>query len=185
MAIVNIKTRKLCLLTQFSRKVLWETSRNKYQKLFWPFIVWINCSSDLKKFSRSLEQFFPTVSQNNFGNKIPIIELFSVCGTLYDNEVKQRLVDVLGEELYKPIPIPGIALPEIPDVSLRQDLPFEEEKQISCGSVLINDRFILTAAHCEEQFTWVTVMAIQVVEFSKGDKKLDCFFLSKKQHTQI
>ena len=55
-----------------------------YQKLFWPFTVWINCSSDLKKFansrpsasnfksfSRSLEQFFLTVGQNNFGNKIP------------------------------------------------------------------------------------------------------------------
>ena len=56
-----------------------------YQKLFWPFTVWMNCSSDLtnfansrltasnsKIFSRSLEQFFLTVGQNNFGNKIPI-----------------------------------------------------------------------------------------------------------------
>ena len=42
-----------------------------YQKLFWPFTVWINCSSDLKSFSRSLEQFFLTVGQKNFGNKIP------------------------------------------------------------------------------------------------------------------
>ena len=55
-----------------------------YQKLFWPFTVTINCSSDLKKFknsqpsasnfksfSRWLEQFFLTVGQNNFGNKIP------------------------------------------------------------------------------------------------------------------
>ena len=43
--------------------------------------VQINCSSDLKmfansasnfkSFSRSLEQFFLTVGQNNFGNKIP------------------------------------------------------------------------------------------------------------------
>ena len=44
-----------------------------YQKWFWPFTVWINCSSDLKKnsnsrpsasnfksFSRSLEHFFLT-----------------------------------------------------------------------------------------------------------------------------
>ena len=51
---------------------------------FCPFTVWINCSSDLKtfansqpsasnfkSFSRSLEQFFLTVGQNNFGNKIP------------------------------------------------------------------------------------------------------------------
>ena len=57
-----------------------------YQKLFWPFTVWINCSSDLKKFensrpsasnfksfSQSLNQFFLTVGQNNFGNKIPLI----------------------------------------------------------------------------------------------------------------
>ena len=47
--------------------------------------LWINCSSDLKNFensrpsasdfksfSWSLEQFFLTVGQNNFGNKIPI-----------------------------------------------------------------------------------------------------------------
>ena len=57
-----------------------------YQKLFWPFTVWINCSSDLKifensrpsasnfkSFSRSLEHFFLTPGQNNFGNKIPYL----------------------------------------------------------------------------------------------------------------
>ena len=57
-----------------------------YQKLFWPFTVRINCSSDrktfenswtsaskFKNFPRSLEQFFLTVSQNNFGNKIPLV----------------------------------------------------------------------------------------------------------------
>ena len=56
-----------------------------YQKFFWPFTVWINCSSDLKNiassrpsasnfksFSRSLEHFFLTVGRNNFGNKIPL-----------------------------------------------------------------------------------------------------------------
>ena len=56
-----------------------------YQNLFRPFTVWINCSSYLKNFAksrpsepritkkilRSLEQFFLTVGQNNFGNKIP------------------------------------------------------------------------------------------------------------------
>ena len=63
-----------------------------YQKLFWPFTVWINCSShrkflknswlsasNFKSFSRSLEQFFQTVkSQNNFGNKTPFLFLFSL-----------------------------------------------------------------------------------------------------------
>ena len=46
----------------------------------------LNCSSDLKNFansrpsasnfksfSRSIEQFFLTVGQNNFGNKIPLL----------------------------------------------------------------------------------------------------------------
>ena len=60
-----------------------------YQKLFWPFTVWINCSNDLKNFansrpsasnfksfSRSLEQFFLTVGQNNVSNKIPILMFF-------------------------------------------------------------------------------------------------------------
>ena len=59
-----------------------------YQKGFWPFSVWINCSSDLKNFansrhstsnfksfSPSLEHFFLTVGQNNFGNKIPLLKL--------------------------------------------------------------------------------------------------------------
>ena len=58
-----------------------------YCKFFWPFTVWINCSNDLKKFansrpsalnfksfSRSLEQSFLTVGQNNIGNKIPFLE---------------------------------------------------------------------------------------------------------------
>jgi len=56
-----------------------------FQNLFWPFTVWMNYSSDLKKFanswpsalnfkkfSLSLEQFFLTVGQNNCGNKIPL-----------------------------------------------------------------------------------------------------------------
>ena len=60
-----------------------------YQKLFWTFTVWMNCSSNLKNFanswpsalnfksfSLSLEQFFLTVCQNNFGNKIPVLFFF-------------------------------------------------------------------------------------------------------------
>ena len=53
--------------------------------MFWPFTVWINCSSALKIFANSrlsasnlqnysqpLEPFFFTVCQNNFCNKIPL-----------------------------------------------------------------------------------------------------------------
>ena len=78
---------------------MWETSRNKlkkasvtkivltfhcFNKLFLPFTVLTNCSCDFKifanswpvasnfkSFSRSLEHFFLTVGQDNFGNKIP------------------------------------------------------------------------------------------------------------------
>ena len=59
-----------------------------YKKLFWPFTVWINCYSDLKKFansrpsvsnfktfSQSLEKCLHTGGQNNFGNKIPLFML--------------------------------------------------------------------------------------------------------------
>ena len=50
-----------------------------YQKLLWPFtVLFIVISKNLqilglqpRSFSRSLEQFFLTVGQNNFGNKIP------------------------------------------------------------------------------------------------------------------
>ena len=65
------------------RHSLWTTP---YQKLFWPFTVRINCSSDLKNFANSwpspsnfktfswlLEQFFLTVGQYNFENKILIL----------------------------------------------------------------------------------------------------------------
>jgi len=72
----------------------------RYQTLFWSFTVWINCSSDLtvfanslpsalnfKKFSRSLEHFFLTVGQNNFGNKIPFLTCF--CTFLHPNYLFQ------------------------------------------------------------------------------------------------
>ena len=52
--------------------------------MFWTYTVWINCSSDLKTFANSrplasnfklfswsLKQFFLTVGQINYGNKIP------------------------------------------------------------------------------------------------------------------
>ena len=58
-----------------------------YQKLFWPFTVWINCSSDLKNFADSWPSasnfkiflhhqiFFSysIVGQNDLANKIPLL----------------------------------------------------------------------------------------------------------------
>ena len=71
---------------------MWETSRNELKSILLPKIVLtlhclkIKSSSDLKNFansrpsasnfksfSRSLEQFFLTVGQNNFGNKISLL----------------------------------------------------------------------------------------------------------------
>ena len=57
-----------------------------FQKVYWPCTVQINCcrdfkilanslpsASNFKGFSQSLEHFFLTVGQNNFGNKIPFL----------------------------------------------------------------------------------------------------------------
>ena len=45
-----------------------------YHKLFWTFTVWINCSSDLKCFSRSLEQFFSHSRSKQFSKQNTISE---------------------------------------------------------------------------------------------------------------
>ena len=79
-----------------------------YQKLFWPFTVWIDCSSDLKKFpnswpsasnfksfSRSLKHFFLTVGQNNFGNKIPFHFLVLIKGYFLSFLKKEAKVIVI------------------------------------------------------------------------------------------
>ena len=76
---------------------MWEISRNKLKKhsvtrnssdlsLFEKIVqvIFANSrpsASNFKSFSRSQEQFFLTVGQNNFGNKIPFIsktQLFSI-----------------------------------------------------------------------------------------------------------
>ena len=82
---LNLNCSNLSSLRNFQEQV---KKAFCYQKLFWPFTVWINCSSHLKNFenswlsasnfksfSRSLEQFFLTVGQNNFGNKIPFFDV--------------------------------------------------------------------------------------------------------------
>ena len=91
-----------------------------YQKLFWPFTVWTNCSSDLKNlansqpsalnfksFSWSIEQFFLTVGQNNFGNKIPMY-----CRDLYNwcKAQQQKAVNKTNHKTY-PICIPSFLYP--------------------------------------------------------------------------
>ena len=61
------------------------------QKLFWPFTVWINCSSDLKIFANyqpsasnfkslswSLKHFFLIVGQSNFGINIPVLKIINL-----------------------------------------------------------------------------------------------------------
>ena len=77
-----------------------------YQKMFWPFTAWINCSSDhknfensqpsvsnFKSFSRSLEHFFLTVGQNHFCNKIPYLNLFffMICFYSSNNTISHHL----------------------------------------------------------------------------------------------
>ena len=95
-----------------------------YQKLIWPFTVWINCFSDLKifeisrssasnlkSFSQSLEQFFLTVGENNFGNKIPFFftgfdNTTAVIGSAeqyYDYSVLKKIDDISG----------GIGMPDL------------------------------------------------------------------------
>jgi hypothetical protein len=65
----------------------------------------MNCSNDLKKnqilgldfksFSQSQEQFFLTVGQNNFGNKVPHIKLSSVPGPVIQGNGRLSFEDNL------------------------------------------------------------------------------------------
>ena len=75
-----------------------------YQKLFSPFTVRRNCSSDLKIFANSrpsasnfnffswsLEHFFLTVGQNNFGNKIPFLKVWFFLVQMFPVQCNVRL----------------------------------------------------------------------------------------------
>ena len=79
---VNLRACKAIFSNFHDMRKLQEQVKKAFslQKLFLTFTVWVNCSSDLKNFvtsrpsasnfksfSWSLEQFFLTVSQNNFG----------------------------------------------------------------------------------------------------------------------
>ena len=85
-----------------------------YLKFFWPFLFW-NGFSDLKNFensrpsasnfkcfSPSLEHFFLTVDQNNFGNKIPFLLTVQVHlgGGLRGSYEKNQLTPEGQEQLW-------------------------------------------------------------------------------------
>ena len=74
-----------------------------YQKLFWPFNVsdlknlansWPSVSN-FKFFSRSLEQLFLIVGQNNFGNKILFItyelKIYEICFTHSQWKIEKKI----------------------------------------------------------------------------------------------
>ena len=53
-----------------------------------------------KSFSRSLEQFFLTVGQNNFGNKIPFLSIFSQTNKKVVYVIKNgQMKEVLAEDI--------------------------------------------------------------------------------------
>ena len=62
-------------------------------KIFWPFTVWINGSSDLKNFAITRTIFFShsAVGQNNFGNQIPffkiLIEIGKLCFFIHESNI--------------------------------------------------------------------------------------------------
>ena len=82
-----------------------------YQKLFWPFTAWINCSSDLKilqilglqsRISKGFpdheNNFFLTVCQNNFANKMPFTLQVA-------SENDQQLPNFSRKKNYPPMPL--------------------------------------------------------------------------------
>ena len=84
-----------------------------YQKLFWPFIVWMNCSCDLKffanswpsasnlkPFSRSLEHFFFFFCQNIFGNKIPLFMHCFKCALMCKGKTQDLKKKYLNSYLF-------------------------------------------------------------------------------------
>ena len=88
-----------------------------YQKLCLPFIAWINCSTDLKNFacfSRSVEQFFLTVGQNNFGNKIPLL-LFSACRR--SGKKSKQICSYRASSMFKILHVQMDKLPRLGDFS--------------------------------------------------------------------
>ena len=76
--------------------------------------MWINCSSDLKNFANSwlsasnfksfswsVEQFFLTVGQNNFGNKIPNFTFYLISKHFFFPSVKQKHTEFNNKQLKK------------------------------------------------------------------------------------
>ena len=60
--------------------------------------------SNFKSFSRSLEQFFLTVDQNNFSNKIPFLDInnnFDVFDDLNIKELQVELISMSGSSVFQ------------------------------------------------------------------------------------
>ena len=75
----------------------------------WTFTVWISCSNSLKMFanswpsafkffSRLREQFFLTIVQNNFGNKIPFLRFSTV---LFVSSLSWNEINIMKDVIIK------------------------------------------------------------------------------------
>ena len=96
---------------------LQEQIKRHFVKLSWPFRI--NCSSDLKNFansspsasnfksfSRSQEQFFLTVGQKNFGNKIPFLKSSFWSGRIYHSYNPSNILAVIPDQNSRKIQLP-------------------------------------------------------------------------------
>ena len=102
---------------------MWETSRNKLKCVLLPRIVltfhclnklfqWsqiLGLQPPISSFSRSLEQFFLTVDQNNFGNKIPFLVFKELTWSFANIELlNAQIMRILSKRLiilYSKIPL--------------------------------------------------------------------------------
>ena len=156
-----------------------------YQKLFWPFTVWINCSSDLKffensrpsasnfkSFSRSLEQFFVTVGQNNFGNKIPLF--FNISRT------RVSLADSISDQ--EPIMVKRVQTllqNRVEMTKYRKEGLFQISH--SLASWQIHQFLIEFTLNCYGLLWWVDCPGLPEVRWTLWRKKIVMEFIHQRQ----